>query len=141
MSALPDLLRPLWVAGSGAGEVGTGDRQALDFRSPGDNLYAFGKLWAGYDEPVFSAFHGLMFGRVGSDRLRPLFGYCGFGNFQARLLDNGNVRLRGKEVGLFSGPGSGAILERWDNPYTGERVPVFNFLNDRIRGELTPETG
>ena len=68
MSALPDLLRPLWVAGSGAGEVGTGDRQALDFQSPGDNLYAFGKLWAGYDEPVFSAFHGLMFGRMHSHK-------------------------------------------------------------------------
>jgi hypothetical protein len=30
------------------------------------------------------------------------------------------------------------IFEHRDNLYTGERVPVFNFFNDRIRGELTP---
>ncbi|GMG86277.1 DUF1838 domain-containing protein [Biformimicrobium ophioploci] len=112
---------------------------ALDFSTPADNLYAFGKLWATYaDEPVFSAFHGLMYGLVGNTRAKPLFGYCGFGQFQARLLDNGNVRLRGKETGYFYDPASGDILRDWLNPYTGERVEVYNFLNDRIRGELGP---
>ncbi|WP_159931205.1 DUF1838 family protein [Oceanicoccus sp. KOV_DT_Chl] len=113
---------------------------ALDFSDPIDNLYAFGKLWATYaDKPVYSAFHGLMFGMVGDQRLKPLFGYTGFGNFQAKVLENGNVRLRGKEVGYFNDPLTGEILETWDNPYTGETVKVFNFLNDRIRGELSPE--
>ena len=59
--------------------------------------------------------------------------------FQSKLLDNGNVRIRGKEVGYFNDPITGDILETWDNPYTGETVEVFNFLNDAIRGELTPE--
>lgn len=113
-------------------------RGALDFDQPRDNLYAFGKLWATYaDEPVFSAFHGLMFGLIGKQRLRPLFGYTGFGGFQARQLSNGNIRLRGKETGFFTDLASGNILTHWDNPYTGETVPVFNFLNDRIRGELS----
>ena len=72
-------------------------------------------MWARYgDELVYSAFHGLMFGMVGDQRLKPLFGY-------------------------FTDPVSGDILDTWDNPYTGETVEVFNFLNDRIRGELTPE--
>ena len=120
--------------GSGHGHVGL-----LDFEDPQDNLYAFGKLWATYAErPVFSAFHGLMFGMVDGQRLKPLFGYAGFGGFQARRLANGNVRLRGKETGFFTDLASGQVLEYWDNPYTGERVPVFNFLNDKIRGELSP---
>ncbi|AQQ67865.1 hypothetical protein Mag101_09575 [Microbulbifer agarilyticus] len=111
----------------------------LDWNDAKDNLYAFGKLWATYDEkPVFSAFHGLMFGLVGTQRAKPLFGYCGLGQFQARLLANGNVRLRGKETGYFYDPANGKILRDWLNPYTGERVEVYNFLNDRIRGELTP---
>ena len=34
---------------------------------------------------------------------------------------------------------SGEILEHQDNPWTGGRVKVYNLLNDRIRGELSPE--
>ena len=146
MSFVPCYLRSRLLAraddhdsGGAAAPGGTNHHKTLDFESPLDNLYAFGKLWASYaDEPVFSAFHGIMFGMVGQQRLRPLFGYAGFGGFQARLLDNGHVRLRGKETGFFTDLETGEVLEHWNNPYTGERVPVFNFLNDRIRGELTP---
>lgn len=145
MTSIPHFIRPFWnpLAGS-RGETETYTpvqaRRALDFSKPVDNLYAFGKLWATYDEkPVYSAFHGLMFAMVGDQRLQPLFGYTGFGNFQAQLQKNGNVKLRGKEVGYFTDPGSGDILESWDNPWTGERVPIFNFFNDRIRGELSTE--
>ncbi|AQA18726.1 hypothetical protein BST95_11220 [Halioglobus japonicus] len=96
-------------------------------------------MWATYaDAPVFSALHGTMFGMIGSQRLKPLFGYTGFGGFQARLLDNGHVRLRGKKIGYFTDLASGDILETWDNPYTGETVEVFNFYNDRIRGCCQP---
>ena len=138
MSVFPDYLRHCLAAPAADG-TGGGRRTDLDFEDPLDNLYAFGKLWATYDdEPVYSAFHGLMFGQVGNRRLEPLFGYAGFGGFQASLLANGNVRLRGKETGYFTDLASGEVLNHWDNPYTGERVEVFNFLNDRIRGELSP---
>ncbi len=139
MSFTPDIIQPYMspVIDTGGG-VYSGN--PLDLTVPKDNLYAFGKLWFSYDDkPSAAAFHGLMFGMVGNQRLKPLFGYTGFGLFQAKLLDNGNVRIRGKEVGYFNDPITGDILETWDNPYTGERVEVFNFLNDRIRGELTPE--
>ncbi|MGK0499450.1 MAG: hypothetical protein ACJAYG_001091 [Oceanicoccus sp.] len=129
-------MHPMSVANGG----GANGSPILNFNDPQDNLYAFGKLWATYDDkPVYSAFHGLMYGMVGDQRMKPLFGYTGFGNFQAKVLDNGNVRLRGKEIGYFNDPMTGDILETWDNPYTGETVEVFNFLNDRIRGELSPE--
>ena len=51
----------------------------LDLNDPYDNLYAFGKIWSGYEEPVIGAFHGLMYGRVGDTRMLPLFGYVGTG--------------------------------------------------------------
>ena len=144
MSTLPLLLNPFWL-GRGKARAEPVDtspqqRRALDFSSPKDNLYAFGKLWASYaDTPVYSAFHGLMFAAIGDQRLQPLFGYSGIGNFQAKLLDNGNVRLRGKETGYFLDLASGQVLESWDNPWTGETVEVFSFLNDRVRGELCAE--
>ena len=138
MSNLPLLLRhSLLATPSGSGVPGAGSTPSLDFTEPKDNLYAFGKLWATYaDEPVFSAFHGLQFASRKDQRLTPLFGYMGFGNFQARLLDTGHVRLRGKEVGVFTDLATGRILRQWRNPYTGQTVEVFNFLNDRVRGEL-----
>ena len=139
MSNLPWLLRDSLHAPA-QDNTGEGRTSGLDLASTRDNLYAFGKLWATYaDEPVFSAFHGLMFGAVGKERLKPLFGYAGFGGFQAKLLANGNVRLRGKETGFFTDLETGEVLTHWDNPYTGETVEVFNFLNDRVRGELTPQ--
>ena len=139
MTFFPDLLRAQLCSAQDKAGGGAGGVRTLDFENPADNLYAFGKLWATYaDAPVFSAFHGLMFGQVGNRRLEPLFGYAGFGGFQAKVLENGNVRLRGKETGYFTDLSSGEVLDCWDNPYTGERVKVFNFLNDRIRGELTP---
>lgn len=140
MSQVPFLLRP-WLlnANTDHGGGGASRHSGLNFSDPFDNLYAFGKLWATYaDRPVFSAFQGLMYGMVGNQRLRPLFGYTGFGGFQARLTNTGHVRLRGKETGYFTDLASGEILEHWDNPYSGETVEVFNFLNDRVRGEITP---
>jgi uncharacterized protein DUF1838 len=139
MSNLPLLLRHTLQTASSSDSGGGGARtgRGLDFSSPLDNLYAFGKLWASYaDEPVFSAFHGVQFAARGDQRLQPLFGYMGFGNFQARVLDNGHIRLRGKEIGVFTDLPSGRILDHWNNPYTGETVEVFNFFNDRVRGEL-----
>ena len=68
----------------------------LDFNDPYDNLYAFGKIWGGYDEPVLSGFHGLMYARIGAQRLIPLFGYTGTGCMQSKIDEDGNVWIRGK---------------------------------------------
>jgi hypothetical protein len=76
MSIIPYYLRDrLQAPGSEGAGGGAGTGSGLDFEDPLDNLYAFGKLWATYaDQPVFSAFHGLMFGILPGKRLQPLFG-------------------------------------------------------------------
>jgi hypothetical protein len=116
-----------------------GSQASLDFDNPYDNLYAFGKIWAGYEEPQIGGFHGLMYGRIGTGRLLPLFGYTGTGIMQSRIDDDGNMSMRGKETGYFTDLASGDILETWDNPWTGETVEVFNFYNDSMGGTLTAE--
>ncbi|MBX2846782.1 MAG: DUF1838 domain-containing protein [Acidiferrobacterales bacterium] len=110
----------------------------LNFLDPSDNLYAFGKIWAGFDEPQHGAYHGIMYGRAGNNRHQPLFGYTGSGVMQAKFDDDGNLRIRGQETGFFTDLASGNILEEWLNPYTGELVKPFNFLNS-VGVKLTTE--
>jgi len=113
--------------------------KALDFDDPYDNLYAFGKIWGSYDEPVLSGFHGLMYARLGVQRLIPLFGYTGTGCMQSKLDEDRNVWIRGKETGYFTDLATGDILKSWKNPWTGKTVEVFNFYNPAMGGKLTAE--
>ncbi|HJM08645.1 MAG TPA: DUF1838 family protein, partial [Gammaproteobacteria bacterium] len=104
--------------------------QLLDFSNPFDNLYAFGKLWGSYDsKPIYSAYKGVQFARIGTKRLIPLFGYTGFGNMQSRLNDDQTINIRGTEGGYFTNLTNGEIIDHWDNPWTGETVEVFPFIN------------
>jgi hypothetical protein len=135
------------LAGMASGIAGAATRapaqrvptKQLDLGNPYDNLYAFGKIWAGFDGPQVGAFHGLMYARIGTKRLVPLFGYTGTGVMESRQDADGNVWLRGKETGYFTDLATGDILETWLNPFTGERVKVFNFYNPRMGGRLTAE--
>ena len=140
MSFLPLLIRASLRSPSDQRGASPRASGPLDFADPRDNLYAFAKLWSTLgDQPVLSSFHGVMFAYIEGRRSEALFGYAGTGLFQSKILDNGHVRLRGKETGYFTDLVTGEVLQHWDNPYTGERVEVFTFLNDRIRGELTTE--
>lgn len=111
---------------------------SIDYLDPRDNLYAFGKVWGTYgDKPVFGSWHGILFASVGSKRLRPLFGYTGFGSAQCKITPEGYLQLRAKEGNFYTDLATGEVLETWYNPYTEENVEVFTFMNDRVRGQLT----
>lgn len=122
------------------GTVGTG-RLPLDLGDPGDNLYAFGKLWGSFDldTPTISTFHGTMFASIGTRRLVPLFGYEGTGVTKCRMTPEGNLQMRGKETGYFTDVQTGEVIDTWRNPFTDEVVDVFHFLNDRIGATITRE--
>lgn len=122
-----------------ASAAGAPVSKGLDFSNPRDNLYAFGKIWAGYDEPVIGAFHGVMYARIPGKRLVPLFNYTGTGVMQARIEPNGDMTIKSRETGYFADLKTGDILEYWDNPFTGERVEVYHFYNDVIGGRLTDQ--
>jgi hypothetical protein len=113
-------------------------REPLDFTDPADNVYAFAKTWSTFgDTPAIGVFHGLMYAWVPGERLRPLFGYYGTGVTKSRLEPDGSVLMRGKETGYFYDVASGEVIDAWDNPWTGETVEVYPFLNDGIGGRLT----
>ncbi len=114
-------------------------RLPLDFSNPIDNLYAFGKIWCGYEQPVIGGFHGLMHLRMPGKRLVPVFGYTGTGIMLAEFDPKGLLKIKSRETGFFTDLRSGEVLEYWDNPLTGERCEVYHFYNDMIGGTLTTE--
>ena len=123
-----------------AGVAAAGPGERLDLSKPADNLYAFGKIWGTFAEkPIYFGYQGVQFARIGVNKLIPLFGYVGCGNCQSKIDENGHLWVRGTEAGYFTDLASGQIIDYWDNPYSGERVEVFPFLNERFRGRMTEE--
>ena len=108
----------------------------LDYADPLQNLLAFGRVWSSFEEPAYGCFHGTMFASIGTERLMPLFGYAGIGVFECRFVEGDRLQMRGKETGFFTDLATGEVLTTWDNPFTGETVEVFDFLNDAVRGSL-----
>ncbi|NBC37576.1 DUF1838 domain-containing protein [Novosphingobium sp. FSY-8] len=122
------------VAAAGRGD---GHIRPLDVMDARDNLYGFAKMWGTIGpKPVISAYQGIQYALVGKKRAQPLFGFVGFGNIRNQILPDGSVKVLGKECGYFTDLATGRILDTWDNPWTGEKVEVYNFLNDAFRGTL-----
>ncbi len=111
----------------------------FDYNDPVDNLYAFGKIWSGYETPVIGAFHGLMYVRIPGKRMVPVFGYAGTGALLCRQDDNGDLWIKSRETGYFTDLETGDILETWDNPFTGKTVEVYHFYNDVLTGKVGKE--
>jgi hypothetical protein len=116
-----------------------GKSGGLDYDDPADNLYAFGKIWAGYDEPVIGGFHGLMYARIGDRRMVPVFGYTGTGVLLAKIDENKDLWVKSRETGYFTDLETGDVLETWDNPFTGKTVEVYHFYNDVLVGKIGKE--
>jgi hypothetical protein len=111
--------------------------KALDLKNPRDNLYAFGKIWSGYDQPVIGGFHGLMYARLGNQRMIPVFGYAGTGVLQAQFDEKeGSLRIKSRETGFFTDLRTGEPLETWYNPFTEKTVEVYHFYNPLLAGKI-----
>jgi hypothetical protein len=126
-----------------AGERIAARKGGLDYENPEDNLYAFGKLMAGYgDKPAIGGFFGMMYLRSGDKRAVPVFNFTGLGITQARLESGGTLCMKSRECALFTDLRTGEVLEHWDNPFTGERVGVYHFYDDalisRLKGPYMP---
>ncbi|MBL8628833.1 MAG: DUF1838 family protein [Rhodospirillaceae bacterium] len=137
------------LAGAGLGAAGVATAHAtstktdsIDYTKPADNLYAFGKIWSTYaDKPAISAFHGLMYMRIGDQRMIPMFGYVGTGVLHAKFDEKtGTLIRKSRETGYFTDLKTGEILEMWKNPFTDETVPVYHFYNDLAAFKMSGTT-
>jgi hypothetical protein len=127
------------IGGAGAVAAGLGGTasaaaRGLDLTDPTDNVYAWCKTWGTLgDTPVYGGHEGVFFAVAGDRRAVPLFGYVGFGSLQFRLRPDGDAEYRGKDATFYTDLRTGKLLEAWDNPFTGERVKVVPYINDRVR--------
>jgi Protein of unknown function (DUF1838) len=80
-----------------------------------------------------------MYMRIPGKRLLPVFNFTGTGVIHAEFDPKGFLKIKSREVGLFTDIRSGEVLEFWNNPLTDERCEVYHFYNDMIAGTLTTE--
>lgn len=129
---------PLLVSGMAhASPSISGPTRPLDLSDPREHLYGFAKMWGTVGPtPVISAYQGTQYAVIGKQRARPMFGFYGFANVRNVVNPDGSIKVMGKECGYFVDLDSGAIMDHWDNPWTGERVEIYDFINTEFRGSL-----
>jgi hypothetical protein len=106
-------------------------RIPLQFDDPIWNREAAARLQADTTgKQVFGHATGIVTGIRPGEAVRPLFGFEVFSTIRVLRQSDGNYQRMTKETIFYTDPKTGAILEEWDNPYTGERVKVVDVHND-----------
>jgi hypothetical protein len=81
-------------------------------------------------EQVYGHCTGVVTGVRPGEAVRPLLNFEVFSTIRVLRQKDGNYQRMTKETILYTDPKTGAVLETWDNPYTGERVKVVEVHND-----------
>jgi hypothetical protein len=92
-----------------------------------------------------SVFHikGTAYGFIPGQRPRPLFGLDGY-NIR-RLVpvpdSPGDLYLASREILFYTDAATGAAIDEWSSPYTGESVEVFHIQNDPVNFRFNSKDG
>ena len=114
--------------------------QMLDPNVPEEALEISKRLQCGVsaDEPAVYHWSGNIYGRVPGEADKLLF--KGEGMNIRRCVDVSDPergdgwRLISREIMLMLDPETGEVVDRWENPYTGETVDVMQIHNDPVNG-------
>jgi hypothetical protein len=79
---------------------------------------------------VYGRCSGVVTGVRPGEAVRPLFNFEVFSTIRVLRQSDGNYQRMTKEAILYTDPKTGAVLDEWTNPYTGERVKVVDVHND-----------
>jgi hypothetical protein len=81
-------------------------------------------------EQVYGHCTGVVTGVRPGEAVRPLMGFEVFSTIRVLRQADGNYQRMTKETIFYTDPKTGAVMDYWDNPYTGERVKVVDVAND-----------
>jgi hypothetical protein len=81
-------------------------------------------------EQVYGHCSGVVTGVRPGEAVRNLFNFEVFSTIRVLRQKDGSYQRMTKEAILYTDYETGAVLEEWDNPYTGERVKVVDVHND-----------
>ena len=116
----------------------------IDLTTPEGNVEAFARI-SGDTNPAATShswYRGRVTGQRPGEAARDLMGIIGMGTVRMLPLEgrSGYQMLR-KELGFFVDLDSGAVLDRWTNPYSNEEVTVDHIANPSINLEIKPFIG
>jgi hypothetical protein len=106
-------------------------REPCRFDDPIWNREAAARLQADTNgTQVYGHCSGVVTGIRPGEAVRPLVGFEVFSTIRVLRQSDGSYQRMTKETILYTDLATGAILDEWDNPYTGERVRVVDVAND-----------
>lgn len=113
----------------------------LDLATADGNVLAMAKLTG--DLAVSGVKHGYYSGVLAAvvpgEAVRELVGIIGLSSARlSRLPDEPGYLVLQKEVGFFTDLDTGAVLDRWRNPYSGEEVEPFHIANPAVNRYIRP---
>lgn len=108
----------------------------LDLRLATDNLQAFVRARASSDAAdSVTWFTGTVHAWSEPSGHRQLFRIEGYNIARAVKVVDG-FDLLAREAVFYCDPGTGEVLDRWDNPFTGETVEVIHIWNSPVNQRL-----
>ena len=130
MSPLPALAAVL-PAAAGNMDLGTADGNVLAMAKLTGDLAGTGTKHGYYS--------GVLAGVVPGEAVRELVGIIGLSSARlSQLADEPGYLVLQKEVGFFTDLETGAVLDRWRNPYSGEVVEPFHIANPAVNRFIRP---
>ena len=103
----------------------------MRFEDPVWNREQAARLQAHTDgRQIYGSGSGVVCGIRPGEAVRTLMGFEVFSTIRVVRQPNGDYRRMSKEVVFYTDPATGAILDQYENPYTGERVRVVDVAND-----------
>jgi hypothetical protein len=111
--------------------VATAQRVPARYTDPVWNREQAARLQAHTDgRQVYGRCTGAVHGVRPGEAVRHLLDFEVFSTIRVLRRPDGNYDRMSKEVVFYLDPKTGAILDEWDNPYTGEKVRVVDIAND-----------
>jgi hypothetical protein len=111
----------------------------VDLATPEGNVNAWARINGSIDPAVtsYSWYSGRVTGMRPGEAARDLMRVIGMGAVRLLPLEEGKgYQMLRKELGFFVDLETGAVLDRWQNPYNAETVEVVHIANPAINARI-----
>lgn len=107
---------------------------ALDLTKPEDNLAALTKMRCSLDptEQVYTWWKGTIFAVFPGKAPQPIFGFEGYNVCRMKKAADGTWQKLSREMSFYRDLKTGALVDTWDNPFTGKTNEVLHVANDPV---------
>ena len=136
VSVFTHLFAALFVASSAGASA-----QTLDIKTPEGQLQTVVKMRANtLGTDVFADWRITAWAAIPGQRPTPLFRLDGFNVGRMERQADGGYMFLSREVGYYRDVTTGAILNKWNNPFTKEVNDVLHVANDPVNIPFEPSS-